>query len=267
MSNSVDITANVTNLVPDDTYIYTFKGAGSNWPTIVTPISGTFTANSETANIDSLVYFCLTKTSCNSSSSEYMPCTDSICTVGDKYFAKVKLNFYNTKAPSHIYESETIRVEFSGELPKGKITPDSSGLFRDKMAPIQLEFINLPKDRTYQYSISSLSANWPFAVTAPSGFFNSASGSGTAKIEVGGGFCESTGVCQNNQYGVLTYSIPNLPKPSWYKPEIAFRVSFFDIDYPSIIHYTNIAKYNCYDCVDRPVGVSVGVNNIKDCQS
>ena len=265
MSNSVDITAKITNLVANDKYNYVFKSAGSNWPTIITPASGTFSASGPEANIDALVYFCLTKTSCNSSSSEYMPCTDSICTVGEQYFSKVKLNFYNTKYPNTIYESETIKVPFTGELPKSTITPDQTGIFRDKMTPIKMEFVNLPKNRTYQYSVSSLSSNWPLTLTSTSGFFNSASG--VANVEIGGGFCESTGVCQNNQYGVLPYTIQNLPKPSWYKPEISFRVSFFDLEYPSVIHYSNIAKYSCYDCVDRPVEVSVGVNNLKDCQS
>ena len=113
-------------------------------------------------------------------------------------------------------------------------------------------FINLTPQKTYKYSIYSLDANWPFVVSAPTGYFHSGSGgipTSPVVLNIDAGFCQSTGICYNGRHGVLNYTSNNHPQLPWYNPEVTIRLSYFDTEYSDIVHDSNIAKFYCSDCI------------------
>ena len=55
--NVYNLSANITDLEPHQIYNYNFNSLGSNWPTYINPISGTFRASSTIKTINSILSF------------------------------------------------------------------------------------------------------------------------------------------------------------------------------------------------------------------
>lgn len=260
MSNPKDVTVILTNLTPNEKYNYVFKSISSNWPITITPISGIFSSTSTSGTITASAYFCPTKSGCNENYNGYLPCTEHFCTVGEDYFSNIAIDFKLVRDPTKAYQSPVFKLNANHSLPKAQITASSTALNQNDETNLNIKFTNLTPQKTYQYSIYSLSANWPFVVSSPTGYFHSGSGGTTARpIELGidAGFCQNTGICYNGRYGVLNYTINNHPKLHWYNPEATIRLSYFDTEYPNIVHNSNIAKFYCSGC-----GASSTIRNV-----
>lgn len=269
MPNPKDVSILLTNLVPSEKYYYSFKSVGSNWPVIITPISGVFTSPQSSGEITASAYFCVTKDGCNENNEGYLGCTEDFCTIGDDYFSNIVVNFNSAKDFSRIYQSHTLKLTAGYSLPRANIETVKNVLSKDEEAVLEVNFVNLTPQKTYQYSVSALSANWPFVVSSPTGFFHSGSGgsiNSPVKMHLNAGFCDSTGVCYNGRYGVLNYTINDHPKLHWYNPQATIRLSYFDTEYPSIIHNSDIAKFYCSGCNAPTIrNVDIIVNTPTNC--
>jgi hypothetical protein len=257
MSNPIDISAQINGLIPYQKYNYFFNGIGSNWPTIVNPLSGTFTATSSSGRIDATVYFCLSRTGCLDSDG-LLPYNDCLCNVGDNPFSKIQLSFYSVDDSTNIYKSDAIRLVCSGCFPVLKIEIPNTGIIKEKEHKIDINLENLTPNKLYNYSIEPLSSDWPFSLSSTSGQIFAHDK--TEKLTLYGGFCATTGSCPNGQIGVIPYSIKNnAGTKNWYKTETSFRLLLTDPDFSTIIYRSNIVNIRCLDCTSTGGHVGVGV--------
>jgi hypothetical protein len=252
MPNPKDVTVALTNLTPNEKYNYAFKSISSNWPITITPISGILSSTSTSGTISASAYFCPTKNSCDENYEGYLPCTEHFCTVGDDYFSNIVIEFNLQRDPTKVYQSSAFKLNANHSLPTAQITPSKTLLDTNEETNLSIRFINLTPQKTYQYSVYSLDANWPFVVSSPTGYFHSGSGgipTSPVVLNIDAGFCQSTGICYNGRYGVLNYTSNNHPKLPWYNPEATIRLSYFDTEYSDIVHDSNIAKFYCSGCI------------------
>lgn len=266
MSNPIDICVNLNGLIPYEKYNYSFRSVGSNWPIVVTPISGTMVSASQSGKIDATVYFCLSKDGCDTCEG-LIDNEDCFCNIGEDKFSKLQLSFYAQNDPSFIYNSDTLKVICSGCSPVTKLNIGSheiktSGIHKETEQLITANFHNLVPNKTYNYSFESVDSNWPFSLSSISGIFYAHSTTGT--ISVYGGFCSSSGSCPNNTPGVLSYTIKNnVGIKNWYKTETSLRLLLTDPDCSTIKHYSDIIKIRCLDCVSNGGHVGIGVNVVE----
>jgi hypothetical protein len=73
LSNIVDITGNISGLIPNTRYYYQFNSPNSNWPTIISPLSGSFLALSNSEQIVSSLMFCSPSGNCPSGTENLLP--------------------------------------------------------------------------------------------------------------------------------------------------------------------------------------------------
>lgn len=267
MRNPIDISATLNGLIPYEKYNFVFDGVAANWPTVIAPISGSFTASSSSGNVDASVYFCPSINSCNDCGGS-LPYQDCLCNIGEDYFAKIQLSFSLDKDPTVCFKSDTIKVVCSGCLPKAEIVSQSGSLLvTNNKFPIHYIFDNLRTYQTYRYDIESIHSDWPFYLSSASGLISS---SGVKDVvETFGVFCSATGECPNNAKGILPYSIAtgnlNCKSNFWNIPQVSFRLLLRDVDCPNIIYYSNILTLNCNNCGSNHISVSVETNDLRDC--
>lgn len=267
MPNPIDIFANINGLIPYEKYNYVFNSVGSNWPTVISPVSGSFTASSTSASIDATAYFCASVESCDDCDGllEYDEC---LCNLGDAYFTKIQASFYLVNDPEHVFKSDTIKLTCDGCLPKAQIIAVSgNALQKNVPTNIQLVFNNLRKHKTYRYDIETIGSTWPFFLSATSGLITAKNGVQDV-VELVGAYCATTGNCPPCEPGILPYTVPTgcgCTKNPWRVPETSFRLLLKDPDCPTIIYYSNIMNINCADCSRPYVSVSVEANELRNC--
>lgn len=257
MSNPIDISAQIRGLIPYEKYNYVFNGIGSNWPTVISPISGSFTAATSSKKIDATVYFCLSKSGCLDCEG-VLPYDDCVCNIGDDAFSKLQLSFYSVNDTENVYKSDSIKVTCSGCFPKIHFPISNTGIMKEIEQEIQVVFDNLISNKLYNYSLQTLDSDWPFSLSSTTGQIYPHGQ--TETITLYGGFCATTGSCPNGQIGVLPYSIKNnAGTKNWYKTETSFRLLLSDPDCSSIVHSSNIIKIRCLDCASNGGHIGVGV--------
>lgn len=257
MPNPIDISAQINGLIPFEKYNYVFNGIGSNWPTVITPISGSITSTSATASIDATVYFCLSKSGCLDCDG-LLAYDDCLCNIGDDPFSKIQLSFYSINDPLNVYKSDSIKITCSDCFPKIKFNVVNTGIKKETEHEINITLNNLIPNKLYNYSLQALDSDWPFSLSATTGQIYAHEKN--AVLSLYGGFCATTGSCPNGQIGVLPYSIKNnAGTKNWYKTETSFRLLLSDPDCSSIIHRSNIVKIRCLDCASNGGHVGVGV--------
>jgi hypothetical protein len=268
MPNPIDIFANINGLIPYEKYNYVFNSVGSNWPTVISPISGSFTASSTTMSIDATAYFCASAESCQDCEGllDYDEC---LCNLGDAYFTKVQASFYLENDPGNVFKSDTIKLICDGCLPKAELVSVSGNmLHKDNKSPIQLIFSNLRKHKTYRYDIETLNSSWPFFLSSTSGLITAVNGVQDV-VDIFGVYCATTGNCPPCEPGVLPYIIPTgcgCSKNRYVLPETSFRLLLRDPDCNTIIYYSNVLNISCSDCNRSYVSVSVDANELRNCQ-
>lgn len=257
MSNPIDISAQIKGLIPYEKYNYIFNGIGSNWPTVISPISGSFTAIAPSQKIDATVYFCLSKSGCLDCDG-LLAYDDCLCSIGDDPFSKLQLSFYSVNDPLNIYKSDSVKVTCSGCFPKIKFEVANTGIKKENEHEINVTLTNLVPNKLYNYSIQTLNSDWPFSLSATTGQIYAHEK--TETLTLYGGFCATTGSCPNSQIGVLPYSIKNnAGTKNWYKTETSFRLLLTESDCTSIVHNSNIIKIRCLDCASNGGHIGVGV--------
>lgn len=258
MPNPIDVSAIIRGLIPYEKYNYSFSSTAGNWPIVVNPISGSFTATTASGKVDATVYFCLSKTGCLECEGR-LSHSNCLCNIGDDPFSKIQISYYPVNDPNNVYKSETIKIICSGCFPQMTIIPSGNSIKKETEQEISVNFNNLIPNKTYKYSFESIDSDWPYSLSSTSGLIYAHDK--TEKLTVYGGFCATTGSCPNNHPGVLTYSVKNNNGiKNWYKTEASFRLLLTDPDCPTIIHYSDIVNIRCLDCTSNGGHVNVGVN-------
>ena len=72
-TNRYDLTSVLSGLRTNETYSYEYITDASNWPTVMTPTTGSFTATGRTHNLSSKMMFCSPKSICPSGTEGLLP--------------------------------------------------------------------------------------------------------------------------------------------------------------------------------------------------
>ena len=88
-TNIASITGTISGLIPNTTYNYIFDCIDSNWPSILKPISGSFTAKSIKESLSAQLMFCHPSGQCTSGTNDLLPYTPD--NTVEKYFNQKKL--------------------------------------------------------------------------------------------------------------------------------------------------------------------------------
>lgn len=269
MPNPIDISAKLKGLIPYEKYNFVFNSVGANWPTVVSPVSGSFTASSTSGNVDATVYFCPSKNSCTNCIG-LLPFQDCLCNIGDEYFSKIQMSFSLDSDPNTSFKSDTIKVTCNQCLPKTEIISVSgSTLKANHKVPIRYIFDNLRQHQTYTYEIQPIHSDWPFYLSSTSGYITSVGVKDV--LEVFGVFCATTGECPNCEKGILPYVVStgceSCSTNPWTVPQTSFRLLLRDPDCVTTIHYSNVVKLECSDCGNNYTSVSVEANDLRNCSN
>lgn len=118
-SNITNITGTITGLIPYSKYNYTFSCLDSNWPSILKPISGSFTATGIMDTVISQLMFCYPSGYCTSGTNNLLSYT--LDTNAEKSFNQNKLhtdlNLNITSECGDNFTSKPFTIECNDCLP------------------------------------------------------------------------------------------------------------------------------------------------------
>lgn len=208
---TLNIVAN--NLKRNERYTYRINGVEANWPAMVMPSSGQFTAHSDTATIPISLAFCSATGLCPSSSSDVINYTvDDRCLLEYNNIAKfVRLNVDLSKdgcanSLDRVVSTDTT-ITCLDCLPRVRVAmPNGASLSREtkNVYSFNADIADLIPSQKYQYLFKAVDSNWPTIVQPMSGIFFTEST--TASLPVRVTFCRSTGICDVSS-NVLPYSL------------------------------------------------------------
>jgi hypothetical protein len=266
--NSSFLNINADNLQINETYSYKFNTINSNWPANITPISGTLRSTSTSGSIQSILTLSPTTQNCNVSNIEYnIPVSCLVSNLNDKHII-LQLELTPQSYDGDSVLSNEFTIKCIDCLPQAIISSsitNEDDRVKNQKETLSVNLTNFSKNKTYRYSIESLSATWPYYVSHPTGLIKITSATDSIKID--GVFCPSTEQYPSNTNNVLTYVSQNnnVTKQSWYRPSITLRASLTDQDYPTIIHYSNVLKLTCKNySAPSSINSSVDIKNIQD---
>lgn len=213
----------IENLQPYEEYKYEFKTVSSNWPVSINNISGIIKPASSTTTLDAVIGFCPNTGNCDTNVLPYqLPPVCSLSSSNEKSITmQLSISPVSYEGPEVL--SNQFTIECKDCLPKAAVSIVGPEITEIKESeddnadlpnyPFSLSFSNLEIEKTYNYTINVVKADWPVVFAAPN--------SGTIKLRsstdipfIGGKivFCPTTGLCPPNQNGVPNYSVPNYPK-------------------------------------------------------
>ena len=205
MSN-IDVSIKLSGLLPFEKYDYAFQGLGGNWPCIITPASGTIRPYGDSLNLDAVVHFCTTTSSCPSGSSGYLTYATGLCDPNPNLYTTIRLSLKPETLPHTLYSDiKTISCNNCFSQPV-ITTPQSVTLTKAQGNEYVMttSVIGLQPNQTYTYSISSLDANWPIMISPSSGTIKVPKDRTTLTNHLM--FCKSTGLCPEGN-GVADYTV------------------------------------------------------------
>lgn len=256
-----NIISHITGIVPGQQYVYSFDSVGSNWPTTVSPKSGTFISNVDNINLNALVNFCPNMVACTGNDN-LLSWNNTLSGYDNELFTNINLKIHPSGDTDAISYSNILNFKPMPKIPTAQISAEPSGN-KNAEQTIEVVFSDLKSNRLYSYNLYSIEGNWPFAVSNISGNFYATDNQ--YNLSMLGSFCENSGICPKNSYGVLDFEAITPIKLSWYKPQLTMRLSFQDVDFPELTYYSNIANIICSDCVPTNKNVQISVNSIPDC--
>lgn len=206
----------IDRLRPQETYKYEFKAVSSNWPTVISSISGLIKPSEPQTSIDATLTFCVSTGVCVSGSEGLINYTLDNSQTGSAY----------NKSVHHLHTTVQLSVEpisYEGSEVLGK---QFTALCEDCLPDL---VVNIPTDpitlsghhnycqdiiatvsglipnHTYNYEFSSVIGNWPAVITPPTGTFRASKK--TTEIRSRLAFCPSTILCTGGTPGLLDYDL------------------------------------------------------------
>lgn len=197
------------NLIPGESYKFTYKSINSNWPAVVYPVSGIVTAVDQTFTIPTKLTFCASTGSCaNGTNGVLAYAIDPSCSLSDQFFKNVALrleleptnsNYSKVYSNQLFINCDNCLDNLSVEIP-AYMTINSYDFY--DFNPI---INNMTVGRSYKYEFKSVDANWPAIIYPVSGIITATSAATTLNARIT--FCPSTGVCPTGSVTVLPYNV------------------------------------------------------------
>jgi hypothetical protein len=205
-------TADLTDLVPGQKYKYEFKSVGSNWPTLIYPITGIISTESTAASLSSRITFCRSTTLCDNAENvlAYIFDNSSLYSEGLERYSSVVLEIKPldcSSIPSST--SNTMLVRCDDCLPTASLTHSSNSVVLSTPGTNRYQLStaaqNLIPGETYSYEINYVDSNWPTIVSKQSGEFVAVASSKNILTELQ--FCFPSGNCAKNPVDVMPYRV------------------------------------------------------------
>jgi len=183
------LTANISGLVPGKEYSYSYEPVAANWPSKISPLSGTFIPMSYSDTIDSVFSFCPESGNCDG----YFDYASDINLHKDyaqkNIFSSIKVKLYPTNGSDCPLMSDTVTVKCNKCLPGGsylrpKVT--ISGAPKISLAtsccsnpvPLTVNVTGAEPGKAYYFNVEC----WPNSVTALPANGITSFGDGTGRI-------------------------------------------------------------------------------------
>ena len=187
-TNYYHFSPSITNLQPKQTYQYMYTSLGSNWPGMISPVSGIISPSSNSFALDTLFYFCPTSGSCPSGAGYLGKLPYVLESYANKDFARnnyyniINLSIWPIEDPSKSVNT-TLDIKCENCLPTcisyaNVIFPSGpnlvvpSGCCATDQSLIVAITNTIPGDR-YTYSFSSISQDILFIPTTGEIYFGS----------------------------------------------------------------------------------------------
>lgn len=214
--NKYSFTIDFEKLQPYETYQYEVKNVFSNWPVVITPVSGIIKPSEPQTSIDLSVTFCANTGLCPSG-------TNGLIEYNSNYIQQALTGGIVPPSLQSTLQVEVMPISYSGleilskqftiqcndclpklsiDLPSESVTLSGKNNYcYDLVANVS----GLVPYQEYSYEFRSIVANWPAIVTPISGVFKSAKTTNSIKAKLA--FCPSTILCSSGTLGVLDYDI------------------------------------------------------------
>ena len=187
--NRTNITSVVSGLRVNETYTYEYQGVSSNWPTIISPVSGSFTATDASGYLTANLMFCSPKSICPSGTPGLFDYTlDSYAKklLNNNVISTVfNLKVTPTSCDIPVKTSENIVLACSGCLPSFSYssinfedTPELllSGACCTGMKTVSVNVSGAVPGDEYTYKFDSVSSGVEFAPATGYAYFDSDGG-------------------------------------------------------------------------------------------
>jgi hypothetical protein len=201
--NITNISTSLSGVVPGQQYFWSFNNQASNWPTTISPSSGSFISSKDTYNIDCIISFCK-DVSC-SGLPGYIDYTKD---EGSSSYKYLNLNFI-LDSDNHCYFNDAnygLMVTCTDCISRPTILFDNNKLsLENNCADIDILLSGLEPYQGYDYYFSSHSANWPITVSPISGSFITSKNT-SLKMPFKIAFCGSETLCSGDP-NLIDYNI------------------------------------------------------------
>lgn len=263
-NNTVPVSFELNNLLKRLNYTFSIEGLGGNWPATVAPVSGEFSASAKSGTIDAAVSFCATTGSCIGDTDLLPYDMAKKCSFDQsQVFTFVRLKAVSIDDSSISVYSDPVYVVCDDCLPNGK-TSIPTGVILNNRGLDSLEFTAkidglIPKEK-YNFIYKAINNNWPVKIYPISGTILPSSGSYMLPSKLI--FCNSTGICNNNDDNILPYNADQECLINNYSARIMLHIEPESCEYDSFD--SNIMLVVCDDCLRNPISAipsRISLNN------
>lgn len=248
-----DLSLTVKGLIRRLEYKYVIEGLGANWPVAIVPISGSFVADSRTANINVKAVFCPNFTLCPSGSPDVLGYNRnySYGTEDVLLFSTVRAKVSELSSNTDFLYSQPTTLSCSGCLPVVGPTvtlPNSITLNTPGHNSVMITGMasGLSPDTRYAYTFKVLDSTWPVEMYPLSGTVKG----GAEELMVFSQlvFCENSGLYDADMCGTAkdkraTISLELQPLPNTFE-----TVSILSTNNTTKL-VSNDGVFQCRDCL------------------
>lgn len=202
--NYKDFTLDIDNMVPGVEYQYVFKNIDSNWPAIISPISGSIIRDESgpaTYQVPVSITMCETTGLCPNGCANVLTYTPSNSCVNKIVRFRAQITPVGYDLPGTSTNAYVISCDDC--IPKPSIVIPAIAVDKNNETLFSVAINGLSPTTEYKYKFVSTDANWPVSVHPISGIITSVE---NYSLNVKTSFCETTGVCPNGSPNILTYT-------------------------------------------------------------
>lgn len=247
----------VTGLLPGQDYSYRFYGLGGNWPAVVSPVSGTFIANSKSQTLPVVVDFCTSTGLCPSSRSDVL--AYAINDFNNEVLTTVLQAHVLDICENTTIKSTSATVIASGFpslniiMPSSSISSSDITLSADHYYYCSPIITGMVPGESYTYTINSVGGNWPVLCWPTTGKVSSSKG--YEAIDIAISFCPKLSYCLPGTPNLL----PNYTLTADYNQSYAdknlftiLNISVQQDSYPFINAISDQLSIRCNGCLPQP---------------
>ena len=244
------ISANISDVIPNRTYIYSVESINSNWPVSLDHVSGVWIPKTSKDNkINFLAEMCESISQC--------PNEDNVLSynINGSSNAYALLKFKLLDTISNIsYYSDTISLSCTDCLlstsPSVMLESSEDTVVAGSQPKITATLSGLIPSREYRYEIEDINSNWPLILDSISGIVKSDEADEKINLKFLSEICSSKSYCEN-QPGVIGGEIDSNSFS-----RISLRMKLID-DIANKIYFSDKLTMICEDCLLSNSGIAI----------